>query len=90
MDISQFQPECTPSYFNNEGETQVNARGEKTYRWYLGDVYSPGFYAFETLLKNWRDRGDLAGLVLQPAQPVAAQRKPASAAMEEHGLTQPA
>jgi cation diffusion facilitator CzcD-associated flavoprotein CzcO len=56
IDVSQFARECTPGYFNNEGE--------KNLRWYLGEPYGPGFYAFEELLKKWRDRGDLEGLVL--------------------------
>jgi cation diffusion facilitator CzcD-associated flavoprotein CzcO len=56
IDVSQFARECTPGYFNNEGE--------KNFRWYLGEPYGPGFYAFEELLKKWRDRGSLEGLVL--------------------------
>jgi cyclohexanone monooxygenase len=57
VDTSQFQRECTPSYFNNEGD-------EKKARWYLGDSYGPGWAAFEQLLQDWRDEGNLAGLVL--------------------------
>jgi cyclohexanone monooxygenase len=53
---ADFARECTPGYFNNEGE--------KKFRWYLGEPYGPGFYAFEELLQKWRDRGDLQGLVL--------------------------
>jgi len=34
FDLSQFQRECTPSYFNNEGAEKV--------RWYLGESYGPG------------------------------------------------
>ena len=65
LDISAFQRECTPSYFNNEGEEVVSEKGEKKLRNYLGDVYGPGFYAFEELLKNWRKKGDLEGLALE-------------------------
>ena len=36
FDISQFQRECTPSYFNNEGD-------EKKARWFLGESYGPGW-----------------------------------------------
>jgi cation diffusion facilitator CzcD-associated flavoprotein CzcO len=52
----QFAQDCTPGYFNNEGE--------KEFRWYLGEPYGAGFYAFEELLGEWRNNGDLEGLVL--------------------------
>ena len=55
-DLSQFQRECTPSYFNNEGSEKI--------RWYLGESYGPGWIAFEQLLQDWRDRGTLDGLML--------------------------
>lgn len=61
VDMSQFSRECTPSYFNNEGSTEKP-------RSYLGDTYGPGWYAFETLLEEWRSEGNLAGLMLQGAQ----------------------
>lgn len=56
VDTSQFARECTPGYFNNEGEEKL--------RWYLGEPYGPGFYAFEELLQSWRTEGHLQGLVL--------------------------
>ena len=56
-DVSQIARECTPGYFNNEGEKKL--------RWFLGEPYGPGFYAFEDLMQTWRDRGDLDGLVLE-------------------------
>jgi len=55
FDISQFQRECTPSYFNNEGD-------EKKARWFLGEPYGPGWDAFQQLMQEWRNKGDLAGL----------------------------
>ena len=55
FDISQFQRECTPSYFNNEGD-------EKKARWFLGESYGLGWDAFQQLMQAWRDKGDLAGL----------------------------
>ena len=51
-----FLRECTPGYYNNEGG--------KVIRSHLGEMYGPGFYAFEELLRVWRDKGDMAGLVL--------------------------
>ncbi|MFP5306207.1 MAG: monooxygenase, partial [Gammaproteobacteria bacterium] len=56
VDVTPFARECTPGYFNNEGEKKL--------RWFLGEPYGPGFYAFEQLLQNWRAQGALAGLVL--------------------------
>ena len=47
---------CTPGYYNKEGGG--GAEG------FLGEYYSPGFYVFDDLLKEWRDKGDLDGLVL--------------------------
>jgi hypothetical protein len=55
FDLSQFQRECTPSYFNNEGDS-------KKARWFLGESYGPGWDAFQQLLQEWRNNGDLAGL----------------------------
>jgi cyclohexanone monooxygenase len=66
IDTSAFARECTPSYFNNEGEEVVNEKGERKLRSYLGETYGPGFYAFEKLLEDWRAKGDLQGLVLAP------------------------
>ncbi|MBP1817216.1 NAD(P)/FAD-dependent oxidoreductase [Mycobacterium sp. OAE908] len=58
-DNSEFEMSCTPSYYFNEGEG--SGAGPRSA---LGDPYSPGFYAFEDLLQQWRDKGDLDGLVL--------------------------
>ena len=49
---------CTPGYYNNEG---VAANRSPLF----GEVYGPGYNAFDALLKDWRDKGDLAGLVLK-------------------------
>ncbi|WP_216909465.1 flavin-containing monooxygenase [Nocardia noduli] len=56
VDNTTFQRECTPGYYNNEGE--------KTIKSHLGDPYWPGFYALEDLFQAWRDAGDHQGLVL--------------------------
>jgi cation diffusion facilitator CzcD-associated flavoprotein CzcO len=54
IDMSAFVRACPPSYLNNEGEEKL--------RFYLGEVYGPGFYAFDEIIRNWRDQGDLEGL----------------------------
>ncbi|MFP5304241.1 MAG: monooxygenase, partial [Gammaproteobacteria bacterium] len=64
IDVSGLQRECTPSYFNNEGEKQYDENGRERYRWYLGETYGPGWEAFENLMQDWRDRGAMDGLVL--------------------------
>jgi cyclohexanone monooxygenase len=59
MDTSAFDLSCTPGYYNNEGR----GFGEGV-RSFLGDYFMPGFYAFDDLLKQWREKGDLDGLEL--------------------------
>jgi len=56
IDNTSFQRECTPGYYNNEGEQLIRS--------HLGDPYWPGFYAMEDVLQAWRDTGELDGLVL--------------------------
>ncbi|MBY8859850.1 NAD(P)/FAD-dependent oxidoreductase [Nocardia sp. CA2R105] len=57
VDNSTFVTECTPGYYNSEGEP--NGRS------FLGDPFWGGFYVLEELLQTWRDAGDLAGLSLK-------------------------
>lgn len=57
VDNSTFQRECTPGYYNNEGEQNIRS--------HLGEPYWPGFYALEELLRDWRGTGRLEGLVLR-------------------------
>jgi cation diffusion facilitator CzcD-associated flavoprotein CzcO len=57
FDSSQFQRECTPSYFTNEGQVKAP--------WVLFRSYGPGWDAFQRLLEEWRNEGNLKGLVLE-------------------------
>jgi cyclohexanone monooxygenase len=59
MPSTGFEQECTPGYYNNEG-----GGGGEGIRSHLGEPYGPGFYAFGELLKEWRDKDDLDGLIL--------------------------
>ncbi len=59
IDNSAFELSCTPGYYNNEGRGGAEGNGA-----FLGDFYSPGFYAFDDLIAEWRSNGDLDGLVL--------------------------
>jgi cation diffusion facilitator CzcD-associated flavoprotein CzcO len=56
IDGSAFSHECTPSYFNNEGEDKA--------KWRLFRAYGPGWDAFQKLLSDWRAQGDMPGLKL--------------------------
>ena len=64
VDNTQFQAECTPSYFNNEGD-QTKKRS------IFGEPWGEGYYAFEDMLRRWRDEGKLEGLELK-REPVTA------------------
>jgi cation diffusion facilitator CzcD-associated flavoprotein CzcO len=57
IDLSEFQRHCPPSYFNNEGEAKP--------KWALFRGYGAGWDAFQKLLQDWRDKGDLEGLVVE-------------------------
>jgi cation diffusion facilitator CzcD-associated flavoprotein CzcO len=54
IDTSPIFADCTPSYYNNEGE--------KDPPWLLLRGYGHGWDAFQKLLAEWRDEGHLRGL----------------------------
>ena len=54
---ADFWRECTPSYLNHEGEPV-----DKYTVW--GEYFGGGFYAFEEILRNWREHG-MEGLILE-------------------------
>jgi cation diffusion facilitator CzcD-associated flavoprotein CzcO len=56
IDMSQFNRECPPSYFNNEGEDKP--------KWALFRSWGHGWDAFQKMVTQWREKGDLEGLVL--------------------------
>ncbi len=51
-----FQNACTPGYYNNEGGERSGGLN--------GQTYTPGINAFNALLAEWRERGDIQGLEL--------------------------
>ena len=65
VDTSAFIRECTPGYFNNDGQEVADEEGELRPRSYTGETYGLGYYAFEKLLQDWRSNNDLPGLVLE-------------------------
>ena len=52
IDNSAFELSCTPGYYNNEG--RGGAEGNRSF---LGESYSPGFYAFDELLRRMARQG---------------------------------
>ena len=50
----KFQEECTPGYYNNEGQPSALAARNGS--------YGAGPVAFVKLLEDWRAAGELAGL----------------------------
>jgi cation diffusion facilitator CzcD-associated flavoprotein CzcO len=57
LDMTQFARNCPPSYYNNEGEEKL--------RWYLGEIYGPGFYVFDALIRQWREEAKLDGFIVK-------------------------
>jgi cyclohexanone monooxygenase len=53
-DFRAFQEQCTPGYYNNEGQPAAGG--------FLGSSYGNGPMAFFQLLADWRDAGTFAGL----------------------------
>ncbi len=49
-----FLETCTPGYYNNEGSPRAGSA-------FFG-AYTPGINAFNQLLQDWRDQGDMAGM----------------------------
>jgi cyclohexanone monooxygenase len=57
IDRQKFAEECTPGYYNNEG--QANALAARN------GPYGKGSIAFIHTIKKWREAGELAGLALR-------------------------
>jgi cyclohexanone monooxygenase len=54
----RFFAECTPGYYNNEGKPQDGGG-------FFTDNYGAGSEVFFQILRDWRAKGDLAGLELR-------------------------
>jgi hypothetical protein len=52
--IRAYQDQCTPGYYNNEGQPSDGS--------FLGSSYGNGPLQFFRILADWRDAGNLAGL----------------------------
>ncbi len=60
IDNSAFELSCTPWLLQQRGTRGVRNATDRS----SGDFYSPGFYAFDDLIAQWRAKGDLDGLEL--------------------------
>jgi cyclohexanone monooxygenase len=56
-DFRAFQEQCTPGYYNNEGQPAAGG--------FLGTSYGNGPIAFFQLLADWREAGSFDGLELR-------------------------
>jgi cation diffusion facilitator CzcD-associated flavoprotein CzcO len=65
VDTTAFVRECTPGYFNNDGQEVTDEDGNLRPRTYLGETYGLGYYAFEKLLEDWRSDDSMSGLVIE-------------------------
>ncbi|HAP77330.1 MAG TPA: hypothetical protein DCR14_14750 [Acidimicrobiaceae bacterium] len=61
---SGFLAQCTPGYYNNEGNSTESQ--------FLG-AYTPGLLRFVRLMEEWRATGELTGMHLEP-HPVLRKR----------------
>ncbi|MCC6919180.1 MAG: NAD(P)/FAD-dependent oxidoreductase [Alphaproteobacteria bacterium] len=52
-----FLDACTPGYYNNEGNAGTGL---------AGGTFTPGINAFNALLAEWREKGDMKGMELMP------------------------
>jgi cation diffusion facilitator CzcD-associated flavoprotein CzcO len=57
--LVNFYAGCTPGYYNGEGKA---TRGEELF---FGNRYGDGAMAFYQMLANWRQAGQLQGMMLQ-------------------------
>jgi cation diffusion facilitator CzcD-associated flavoprotein CzcO len=57
-DIRAFQQQCTPGYYNNEGQPTTGG--------FIGSSYGKGPMPFFELLAEWRNAGTLDGLEIRP------------------------
>ena len=57
-----FLDECTPGYYNNEGDASAR-------RTHVGEPYRPGLHAFNAVLEEWRNQGDMEGMIVRYDEP---------------------
>jgi cation diffusion facilitator CzcD-associated flavoprotein CzcO len=55
--ITEYQNTCTPGYYNGEGQNAQQG--------FLDSQYPEGAVRFYEMLKRWREKGDLEGLIVE-------------------------
>jgi cyclohexanone monooxygenase len=55
--ITEYQNTCTPGYYNGEGQNVQQG--------FLDSQYPEGAVRFYEMLKSWREKGDLEGLIVE-------------------------
>ena len=60
---ARFLGECTPGYYNNEGDVTLKTR--------RNGAYGGGSVVFLEILRKWREEGKLAGLEVTPLEGAA-------------------
>jgi len=58
-DSERFYSQCTPGYFNNEGQLSTSA--------FYGSLYGGGTIRFFDIIRQWRESGRLEGMALDGA-----------------------
>ncbi len=58
----QYYQDCTPGYYNNEGKPGEGKNAK------IAAFYGGGSEAFFKILSEWREQGDMAGVVLSKAK----------------------
>ena len=53
-----FLESCTPGYYNNEGQFKESVAT------FSGDYYAPGSNAFNAILSEWREEGNMKGVTI--------------------------
>ena len=71
LDLSVVLNECPPSYFTNEGDKEP--------KWFLFRGWGLGWDNFQALLQEWRDKGDMEGMLLTNGAATSPSIAPASA-----------
>ncbi len=57
LDLSGILNDCTPSYFTNEGDKEA--------KWFLFRGWGYGWDNFQSMLEDWRAKGDFAGMTVE-------------------------
>jgi cyclohexanone monooxygenase len=66
VDLVRGQAKASEAYWRSCTPGLYNAEASDDFRSPFGETYGGGFYAFDDLLADWRLKGEMDGLVLEP------------------------